>query len=113
MRGGTIYRNILDRKCPELGRTKRFIYENRTGQLCAVDAITVFDPFGFGIQSGMSCGLSEFRAITEEEADFLKDGRDPAEDRDIEIRTTDVPVDDAPAESSGEAPDEPSEPGPE
>ena len=113
MRGGTIYRNFLDIKCFDLGRTKRFSYENRTGQLCAVNAITVFDPFGFGTRAGMTCGLGEFRAITEEEAEFLKTGREAPEERGIEIRTTDLPVEDTSEQSAGEAPEEPAEPAPE
>lgn len=109
MRGDTIYRNVLQTRCPDLGRLKRFSYQNRTGQLCRIDSITPYDPFGFA--PGISCGLGEFRAITEEEAELLKLGPDAADVADdaIEIKTTDLPVEDSPPESADEERQAPAE----
>jgi len=74
MRGGGVYRNTLRYNCNGLKRVNRFSYTVTTNRLCAVDSITVLVSFGGSVTPGISCGLSEFYAISEEEADFLRYG---------------------------------------
>jgi hypothetical protein len=74
MSGGDVYRNTLRFGCPGLERADRFSYKVTAGRLCSVDSIRVLDNFGGGLAPGMSCGLTEFYAISEGEADFLRYG---------------------------------------
>ena len=74
MNGGDVYRNTLRFDCPGLERADRFSYKVTAGRLCSVDSIRVLDNFGGGLAPGMSCGLTEFYAISEGEADFLRYG---------------------------------------
>src|SRR5690606_13486217 len=55
--GGDVYRNTLPARCPSLGFEERFAYEVSTGQLCAIDTITVIDS---GAGRGLRCGLGKF-----------------------------------------------------
>jgi hypothetical protein len=96
MRGGEIYRNSLERTCPDLERVNSFSYRTSTNRLCSVDTITVFDPISN--VPGFTCGLGDFRPITAEEAELLVIGPDAPDDG-IEVETFDVPVEDADGEN--------------
>ncbi len=72
MNGGDIYRNTLSFACPGLKRENRFSYKVSAGRLCGVDSIRVLENFGGSLGPGISCGLTEFYAISEDEADFLR-----------------------------------------
>ena len=74
MHGGDVYRNTLRYNCPGLKRVNRFSYKVTANRLCGVDTITVLESFGGSFAPGISCGLAEFYAISEEEADFLRYG---------------------------------------
>jgi hypothetical protein len=102
MRGGDIYENFLKRSCPGLGRAKSFSYGVPTGRLCSSDMITVFDPFS--PQPGQTCGLGEFRPITEERAGFLEAGPEASVTQ-PEVKTIDLPVEDADAQDAGAKPE--------
>lgn len=82
-RNGKVYRNILERQCPGLGRAGRFAYRVTTTQLCNVDNITVLeqisnlDPLDTvatigvplsGLSPGLTCPLGKFYPITALEA---------------------------------------------
>ena len=55
--GRDVYRNTLPVRCPGLGFEERFAYESNTGQLCAIDTITVLQSGGV---RGPACGLGDF-----------------------------------------------------
>lgn len=48
------------------------MYRTSVGQLCDLDIITVLDDIGFGLTSGVSCGLGQFHPVTEAEARAIK-----------------------------------------
>jgi len=102
MRGGEIYRNSLERTCPDLARVKSFSYRTSTNRLCSVDSITVFDPVSN--VPGFTCLLGDFRPITAEEAELLAIGPDAPDDG-IEVETFDVPVEDANGSGDGDGED--------
>jgi len=74
MRGGDIYRNILSYECHGLKRENRFSYSVKFNRLCDTDWISVLQYFGRDLSEGISCGLGQFFAISEEEAEFLRYG---------------------------------------
>jgi len=74
MRGGDVYRNTLRFDCPGLKRENRFSYRVTANRLCGVDSIRVLESFGGNLTPGVSCGLTEFYPISEDEADFLRYG---------------------------------------
>ena len=63
MRGGTVLRNRLPNRCPQLGFEKAFSYSTSLTQLCSTDIITVIRTGG-GPTRGASCGLGDFRPYT-------------------------------------------------
>jgi len=79
MRGRDIFLNRLDVECPRLDHERRFSYRTSTGQLCAIDRITVIENTGFGLGAGASCGLGMFVPTTEEALAMLKGEEEPAE----------------------------------
>ena len=72
MRGGKIYRNYMQRKCPRLKSQDSFTYDVRTNSLCNVDLIYVLERFGSSLRRGPACGLGMFYEISAEEAERLK-----------------------------------------
>ncbi len=78
MRDGRILLNSMPNRCPQLGHEKRFMYTVPQGRLCRSDAITVLTDFGFGLDRGATCILSQFTPISKAAAAALKaDGDDP------------------------------------
>ena len=63
MRGGKIYRNTLDRKCPRLKSEERFSYRTSLGELCDVDIIHVLHNYTGTLEKGASCSLGKFQQI--------------------------------------------------
>ncbi len=63
MRGGQVYRNVLDGgECPGLSFQRRFAHKTSTNDICSTDLITVLeDP---GLRQGASCGLGQFQPVT-------------------------------------------------
>ncbi len=61
LRDGSVWKNTLDFSCPSLGFHEAFSYESRGTQLCDLDTIKVFEPYG---NSGASCGLGKFERQT-------------------------------------------------
>ena len=57
MRDGSVWKNTLDYNCPRLGFHESFSYESRGTQLCDLDTIKVFEPYG---TAGATCGLGKF-----------------------------------------------------
>jgi hypothetical protein len=77
MRGSTVYRNHLPRKCPGLERENRIAYETRSSRLCSIDTITVLEDFGASLRPGFTCRLGEFVPLSPaeiEELEFREDG---------------------------------------
>lgn len=63
MRDGSVLRNTLPGRCPQLGFERAFSYTTSIPQLCSVDIITVLVQAG-GVRQGASCGLGKFTPIT-------------------------------------------------
>ncbi len=57
LRDGSVWKNTLDYSCPSLGFREAFSYVSRGAQLCDLDTIKVFEPYG---NSGVTCGLGKF-----------------------------------------------------
>ncbi|GEM_PF-1384579 len=57
LRDGSVWKNTLDFSCPSLGFREAFSYVSRGSQLCDLDTIKVFEPYG---NSGVTCGLGKF-----------------------------------------------------
>ncbi|MBJ90256.1 MAG: hypothetical protein CMO98_10390 [Woeseia sp.] len=86
MRGGTVYLNMLPRRCTMLRREKRFMYETRTGGLCRREHIRILTQdigsggvggglFGSGINNlmgGVMCSLGAFYELSEEDVEAFK-----------------------------------------
>jgi hypothetical protein len=72
MRDGTILRNNLPQRCPDLKGQDRFMYRVSLPSLCDVDVITVLNDIGPGFMPGASCGLGKFQSISKETADEIK-----------------------------------------
>ena len=95
MRGGDVFSNILERRCPGLGQHKRFMHETRGGRLCEIDTITVLEQWAGRITEGFTCGLGQFHPITEIEAQDLELGPDAvARGGDVEVREVELPPED-------------------
>ena len=62
MRDGTVLRNTLPARCPQLGFERAFSYSTTIPQLCSVDIITVLVQAG-RVRQGASCGLGKFTPI--------------------------------------------------
>jgi hypothetical protein len=56
--GGDVFRNTLPNRCPQLGFEQSIAYDATTGNLCAVDMISVIRPGAAG--RGPRCGLGQF-----------------------------------------------------
>ncbi|HEU4651983.1 MAG TPA: hypothetical protein VFS49_11280 [Croceibacterium sp.] len=67
MTGGDIYRNTLPHRCPQLGFEERFGYEASTGNLCAIDMISVIQSGAAG--HGPRCQLGQFVPVRYVEPD--------------------------------------------
>jgi hypothetical protein len=110
MRGRSVYRNTLPRKCPGLERENRISYELRsTRRLCSTDLITVLEQTGLGggglggFRDGFTCRLGEFVPLSPEEIEEIdllrKEGRGGRSTQStIETSEVDLPE----AETSGE-----------
>ena len=57
LRDGSVWKNTLDYRCPSLGFREAFSYESHGAQLCDLDVIKVFEPYG---NFGATCGLGKF-----------------------------------------------------
>jgi hypothetical protein len=73
MKDGTIYHNRMTHACPGLRREGTFMYSVPMRRLCNVDLITVLENHGFGFARGASCGLGDFKPISEEAASQMKE----------------------------------------
>ena len=71
-KSGDIYLNKLPHRCPGLAFEESFMYRTSVGQLCDLDIITVLDDIGFGLTSGVSCGLGQFHPVSEEEVKTIR-----------------------------------------
>lgn len=83
MRGDKIYLNQLPHRCSGLRMADGFSYRRTVNRLCTVDVITTLQsggPGGLGLRRGISCGLGNFRSITEDEIMVLKGGDAPEAD---------------------------------
>jgi hypothetical protein len=101
--GGRVYLNRLDRACRNLDRDRPFNYRTSTGQLCAIDTITVIEGFGGSVIAGDTCGLGEFVPTDEEEIELLKGEREPVdvEAEEVEVvEVEDVAVEDVDGEDA-------------
>ena len=89
MRGRDAYRNYLPRRCPNLARNNRFMYEVRGSQLCDIDTITVLEQFGTRLDRGFTCQLGQFHPVTREDIEELKQiaegGNDGVESEAVEL----------------------------
>ena len=92
---GRIYLNRLDRACRNLDRNRPFAYSTSTGQLCAIDTITVVEDFSPVPFTGDVCGLGEFVRTDEEEIEVLKGEREAVE---VEVEEVEVEVEEADVE---------------
>ena len=74
MRGGTVYHNMLLRRCTILKRQKTFMYETSTGGLCRMDHIRVLTDniIGGGLMGGVFCSLGAFRKLSDEDVEAFK-----------------------------------------
>jgi hypothetical protein len=59
LRDGSVWRNNLPFRCPQLGFERAFSYQTSISQLCRQDIITVIQQTGN--QPGARCGLGEFQ----------------------------------------------------
>jgi hypothetical protein len=59
LKGGSVWRNTLPNRCPQLGFERAFSYRTSINQLCRQDVITVVAQYGGGM-NGARCGLGLF-----------------------------------------------------
>ena len=59
LRDGSVWRNTLPFRCPQLGFERAFSYQTSISQLCRQDLITVIQQTGN--LGGARCGLGEFQ----------------------------------------------------
>ena len=59
LRDGSVWRNSLPFRCPQLGFERAFSYQTSISQLCRQDLITVIQQTGN--LGGARCGLGEFQ----------------------------------------------------
>jgi Family of unknown function (DUF6491) len=97
MRGSRVYRNFLRDNCPNLGRSKRFLLESRTGRLCESDLITVLEQFSSRLDPGFTCRIGAFHPVTKAEAELMELDPDAATaiERSVEITPVELPEDEA------------------
>lgn len=72
MQGREHFLNTLPNSCGSLHRNKPIMYKTSLSQLCSLDIISVLESYGGGYYPGASCGLGDFRPITDEEIKALK-----------------------------------------
>jgi hypothetical protein len=72
MRGDTVYRNHLPRRCPRLEHENRIAYKVYSGRLCDSDTVTVLEQGAFGLQQGFTCSLGDFVPLSPEEVEDLR-----------------------------------------
>lgn len=72
MRNGEVLHNQLPRRCPGLRSADAFSYRTSLNELCNVDVITVIRPALRDFDRGATCGLGEFRPISEAGIALLK-----------------------------------------
>ena len=114
MRGNTVYRNHLPRRCPGLERENRIAYTIHSGRLCSIDTITVLeDSFGGplgGFNQGFTCRLGEFVPLSPEEVEDLEVREDGRPVRSvIETESVDLEQTAQPAEGGEAEPAAPAE----
>lgn len=104
MRGNEIYLNQLPNRCSGLRSADRFSYSPTGNRLCNFDSITPLrdaGPGGLGMRGGVSCGLGNFKAITEDDVLVLKNKDAPdteMQEDPAEIEPLDEDAADEPAE---------------
>ena len=69
MRGGKVYRNVLQSPCPRLGFERSFTYNTSINQLCRPEIIYTLDTFGGRLDRGAGCSLGDFMPV-----EYLEDG---------------------------------------
>jgi hypothetical protein len=73
-----VFLNRLDRECLGLARSGTFSYKVQSGarhaRLCSTDSITVLETSG----RGLNCGLGLFEPLSQEEAESVLGGPNPA-----------------------------------
>jgi hypothetical protein len=73
-----VFLNRLDRECLGLARSGTFAYKVQSGarhaRLCSTDSITVVEATG----RGLNCGLGLFEPLTQEQAESVVGGPNPA-----------------------------------
>jgi hypothetical protein len=73
-----VFLNRLDRECLGLARSGTFSYKVQSGarhaRLCSTDSITVLETSG----RGLNCGLGLFEPLSQEEAESVVGGPNPA-----------------------------------
>jgi hypothetical protein len=73
-----VFLNRLDRECLGLARSGTFSYKVQSGarhaRLCSTDSITVLETSGHGL----NCGLGLFEPLSQEEAESVVGGPNPA-----------------------------------
>jgi hypothetical protein len=101
LRNHKVLRNTLPRRCPNLAREGRFMYETTSGRLCSIDTITVLEQIGVGLSRGFTCRLGEFVPLSPAEAEDLaverKEG--PRARRGIQARPVETESEDADADA--------------
>jgi len=106
LRNDKLFRNTLPRKCPNLQREGRFMYETTTGRLCAIDTITVLEQIGVNLSRGFTCRLGEFVPLSPAEAEDLalerKEG--PRGRRGIQARPVETESEDADTDADSAPP---------
>jgi hypothetical protein len=92
MRGDTVYRNHLPRRCPRLEYENRIAYKVYSGRLCDSDTITVLEQGAFGLQQGFTCSLGDFVPLSPEEVEELRRQEDdlPANADAIQTEAVDI-----------------------
>jgi hypothetical protein len=87
MLGGDIYLNRLRRECTNLDRNRGFSYHSSTGQICAIDSISVIEDFGSDLSRGAACTLGLFLPTDEESLALLK-----GDEESVEVTVEEVEV---------------------
>jgi hypothetical protein len=105
MRGDTVYRNHLPRRCPRLEQENRIGYKVYSGRLCNHDTVTVLEQGVFGLQDGFTCSLGDFVPLSPEEVEDLRKQED-----DLPVSSTAIEAEAVDLEKSTDAEPEPSEP---
>lgn len=92
MRGDTVYRNHLPRRCPRLEAENRIAYKVYSGRLCDSDTVTVLEQGAFGLQQGFTCSLGDFVPLSPEEVEALRRQEDdlPANSDAIQTEAVDI-----------------------